>query len=137
MKIHISGDNLSKGLPVGNGGLYRATITGRKVSTASTGNPRMSLEFTIQSQGPNPNVNTIGKTVYGNYIFTEDSLWIANILYSVVTGSNIPEADYTPDEFFNLLWNVAQNKSVMIEVTDKEYQGVTRSNITKVMAISG
>ena len=136
MKIHIDGQTLSKRLPAGNAGLYKATITGRKIATAkSSGNPKMQIELTLNSEGPNTDVKTIGKCVYDNITFTEDSIWRANLLYSAVTGGqDIPRADYTADEFFNLLWSVCQNRQLIIEVTDEVYEGVARPRVTRYQA---
>lgn len=136
MKIHIDGQTLSKRLPAGNGGIYRATITGRKIATSkSSGNPKMQLEFTLNSEGPNPAVKTIGKAVYDNLTFTEDSLWRANLLFNVVSGGqDIPAADYTPDEFFNMLWNACQNKQLVIEITDEVYEGTARPKVSRYQA---
>ncbi len=128
MKIRIDGSVLSKRL-----GVYRATITGRRIGTSRRGqNPVMSIEFTLNSQGPNPESRTVGKCVYDNITFTEDSIWKANTLYSAVTGRDIPEGDYTPDELFALLWNVCQGKEVIITVADETYEGITRPRVTSI-----
>lgn len=135
MKMHIDSSTFSKRLPAGNAGTYRATITGRKVATAkSSGNPKMQLELTLNSEGPNKEVKTVGKCVYDNITFTEDSMWKANLLFSVLTGKDIPVADYTPDELFNLIWNAAQNKSLIVEIADEVYDGVARPRVTRYQA---
>ncbi|MBT9167913.1 MAG: hypothetical protein DDT19_01257 [Syntrophomonadaceae bacterium] len=137
MKIHIDGQSLSKRLAPGSGGIYRAVFSGRRIGVSKTsGNPTMNLELTIQTQGPNPDVKTVGKAIYDVITFTEDSLWRANLLYNVVTGKDIPEADYTADELFALLWNTIANKVVTIEVQDDTYEGVTRPKVTRYLSLA-
>jgi len=133
MKMRISSDSLGRTFP---GGLYKATFTGRKVSTSSQGNPQMRLELTINSSSPAEGVETVGRKVFDNITFTEESLWKANLVFNVVTGSDIPEEEYSADELFDLIWNNVQNKQVTLELEEEQYEGRKRMRISKYHQIA-
>jgi hypothetical protein len=136
MKIFISPETLTKNLTPGNGGIYRATITNQKVATSGAGNPTLRLEFTLQSQGPNPESKTIGKSVWDSYAFTEDALWKINATYKAITGTDIPQAEYTPDELFLLLWNVTRGQTVLVTIEDELYNKEMRPRIKSIATIT-
>ena len=134
MKIRTSPALLGRTFP---GGIYKAVISGRKVTTSKeAGNPLMQIEFTITSPGPDPKVETIGRKLWDNLTFTEQSIWKSNFLHVAVTGQDIPDKEFSSDEFFAYMWNVVQNKPVLLEVVEGSYNGQARMEISKVSRLA-
>jgi hypothetical protein len=91
----------------------------------------MSLELTITSNAPDGSADTVGRKLFDNITFTEESLWKANLVFNMVTGQDLPENEYSPDELFDLIWNTVQNKGVMLELAVDTYQDQKRMKISK------
>ena len=126
MKIHVPKD-LS--LPVVPPAVYKASVTGYKVKTSQEGNLYILWEFTLLSQGPTAEVNTVGRKVFDQTTFTEDSLWRLHQLMEATTGKGLKEGDYEVDELVAYATSHILNKDVVINVVTDVYQGQNRTRV--------
>lgn len=115
------------------GGVYKAQATDHKVGTSQAGNPKMSIGFTLTSEGPDPAIKTIGRKIFANVTFTEESIWFGNQIHVAATGKDLPDKDFTPDEFFTYLWSKVDKKNFILTISEgKGLDGTTRMNIDSI-----
>ena len=114
---------------------YEASMTSAVPATAQgTGNPMLKVVFTLHSEGPNPEIKTIGRTVKDNLTITPESLWRINMLFLACTGKDLPEANYSLEDFQNLVTGNCMNKQILVDTASEVYQGRPQSKITAFKA---
>lgn len=119
-------------------GIYRVVCTGCKTRTSAAGNLCLGPELTIQNQGPDDSVKTVGRKVFANWTLTEESLPIVNTAYKALTGQDLPAGSFEIDEFASLITSNIQNKECLVEVQLRTGQdGVERNDIKKWVKIEG
>jgi len=133
MKISVPKDLNS--FSVVPAGIYRAAVTGYKCGTSAAGNPKISVEMTIQSDGPNGE-KTVGRKVFDNLTLTENALGIVDSKFKALTGDNLPVGDFEIDEFMNMITSRINGREAVIEVTITSGDNGERNNIKKMTAIS-
>jgi hypothetical protein len=139
MKIHVP-----KGLgpqPV-PGGSYRARISKVELGvTKSSGKDMINFEYTILSNGPGGET-TIGRKVFDNPVVQENTMWRINIPFQACTGEELPEGDYSIDEFFMIIKNSCLNKEVIVDVAveiikEGARAGEETNKLTSVHSMNG
>lgn len=113
-------------------GVYQANVTGTNVKQTQKGDPMISVEYTITSQGADPEEKTIGRKVFDNLIINEQSLWKIAIVVKALTGQDLPTGQMSVDEFINLITSAIQGKSCLIRVDTETYEGVVRNRVREV-----
>jgi hypothetical protein len=116
MFINITPETLQGPAPV-PAAIYRALVSGATVKTSQNGNPMISVELTIQSQGPDESVKTIGRKVFDNWTLIESCLGMINSKFKALTGQDFEQRQYSIDEFANMITSRIQNKECLIQVT--------------------
>jgi len=129
MRVVVPKDLGTQPIPAG---VYRAIYKKHTLSMSQQNNPVMWTTFTVLSQGPSSEVNTVGRVVTSNLTFTEDSMWRANQLYRAVTGRDLEPGEYNAEELAEMIANAARTKEVVIVVDVDEYQGTKRNRITEI-----
>lgn len=123
-------------------GVYKATITKSDLKrTKDNTKDMISLQFTISSNGPDPNEKTMGRKLFENLLLTEDSLWRADLVFKAATGKKIPEVlepekSYSTDEFYGFFSNLVINKEVILVVGVEVYEGKTQNKVSEVRSAS-
>lgn len=102
-------------------GVYKALVSKTEVVTTEAkpgkaSKPMIKVEYTLQSQGPNPQEKTIGRKVFDNLVISEETLWRVDIAVRAATGAGIPKGDYEIDELVMKLTSLIENKEVMLRL---------------------
>jgi hypothetical protein len=119
-------------------GVYKARFSSHKIGQSTTGNPMLTFELTILTQGPNADVKTQGRKVFDRISITESSLWRLNLPYRAVVGNDIPPMDCEVDELMNHVVSALTNQEVIVAMSSKVGgDGVTRSEITGYKPVNG
>jgi len=126
MKIHVPKDTGLELIPAGG---YKAVVSGYRVKTSAQGNPYILWEFTLQSQGPDPTANTVGRKVFDSTTLTEESMWKTASLVNAVKAAPVSEGDYEVDELIENLKARVLNKELFIRVDTESYQGQLRTRV--------
>lgn len=118
--------------------IYRVVCTGHKQRNSAAGNLVIAPELTIQNQGPDETIKTIGRKLFGNWTLTEESLPIVNTGYKALTGEDIPAGDFELEELAILIGNNILNKTCLVQVElRKGPDGVERNDIKRWTKIEG
>ncbi len=126
MKIHVAKD-LNPG-PI-TSAKYGAEITKMKPGLSKAKNPKIEVELTIITKGPNGDKEkTIGRKVFDNLTLTENALWKVGAAFKAVTGKDLPEGDYTCDELTNLITSAMTGKSVCVSLSLDQNEGYKPKN---------
>lgn len=117
--------------------IYKVLCTGVKHRTSQAGNLVIQPELTIQNQGPDASVKTIGRKLFGNWTLTEDSLGIVNTGYKAFTGHDLPAGDFEVEQLIDMISNDILNKECLVQVEMRTgTDGVERNDIKKYTKIS-
>lgn len=118
--------------------IYRVRCTAFKTRTSAAGNLCISPELTIQNQGPDESVKTVGRKVFDNWTLTEDCLPIINTAYKALTGMDLPAGQFEIDEFVGMVTSNILNREALVQVEIKPDQnGVERNQIKRWTRIEG
>lgn len=132
--------NLSSGFETVPAAIYKAAVTGYKVGTSKAGNPKIDVELTIQTQGPDESVKTIGRKVFDTFTISEAALPVVNTKYKALTGMDLPAGQFEVDEFINMITSNILNKTSLVQVTLDPRQDDPeqfRNNVKKYSHIEG
>lgn len=117
-------------------GVYRATFTGHKYRTTSTEKPALQLELTLKTQGPNPDVKTVGRKIFDLITLSEDTMWRLNMPFKAVTGVDLPAGtEFSVEELIAFVTGSLMGQDVVINTDLREYQGTMRDNIKSYQTI--
>jgi hypothetical protein len=144
MKISISKDDLGQDRTPAPAGTYRSTIT--KVSaqaSAEKKTPMLKIEHTLRTQGPDSEVNTVGKKVIDFILLTPEAIWKANLYVNACTGKDIETGDWTVEELEAFISNSILNKDCTLDLSIDSFtdpkqpeKGVqSRNKISKIHAM--
>ena len=118
--------------------IYRVIVTGSKTRNSAAGNLVVAPELTIQNQGPDESVKTIGRKLFGNWTLTEEALSVVNAGYKALTGNDLPAGDFELEELAIRICNDILNKSCLVQVEIRKGQdGVDRNDIKRWTRIEG
>lgn len=118
--------------------IYKVRCTGVKSRNSQAGNLVIVPELTIQTQGPDESVKTIGRKLFGNWTMTEDSLPVVNTAYKALTGRDLPVGDFELEELVLRISNDILNKECLVQVEiRKSPDGVDRNDIKRWTKIEG
>jgi hypothetical protein len=135
MRINVP-KNASVPTPVPPG-IYKVCVTGTKVRTSEKGNLCINPELTIQSQGPDESIKTIGRKVGDNWTMTENALSVWATAYKVLVGKELPEGEFEIDEFVARITSDVLNKECLVQLEIREdSNGVPRNQIKRYTALS-
>jgi len=127
MRIVIPNDMTLPPIPPAT---YRATISDQKYKTSSSGNPMLVLTLTLKSQGPIPEIKTVGRKLPDMIPITEDTLWRLNMVFKACTGADLPAGkDFSVEELISFVVSNVLNKEVVVLTDNETYQGTVRSRI--------
>jgi hypothetical protein len=134
MKLFIPKD---MGVKAISEAVYQGTISKVELRTSKKGDPMISYEYTILSQGPDPEEKTIGRKVFDQSVLTDDVLWRHNIIVKAATGQEIPqllepEKEYSIDELFGAISNWVLNKNVILVIGKESYEGKENNKVKEV-----
>jgi hypothetical protein len=134
MKIVVPQDLSLPPIPPG---VYKASVTGYKIKTsAETGNPYVQWEFTLLSQGPTAEIKTVGRKVFDNTTFTEESLWkLASLLEAV--GEKLEPGEFELEDLVNFTTSRVLNKELVLRVEVETYQGQVRTRVKEYKPAQG
>lgn len=91
-------------LPVTNP-LYEAVIADAFLGKSGTGNPKLTVKYTVTSEYTGPEAkakdfeSTVGATVIETFSLQEQAIWKLNDLFKKVTGDRIPAGEMTEEQF--------------------------------------
>jgi hypothetical protein len=118
MQIKVPSD-IGSDLKILPEGVADATISDLFLGTSTTGNPKVTVKYLISSQMPTKgqtyiddngeeqafpkDFNTVGEVVLETFSLQPQALFNLNSLWKSVTSSNLPQGDYSPEEFIDLL----------------------------------
>lgn len=136
MKINIPKDvGKPQSVPPG---IYRVRVTGSKIRTSQSGNLCVGPELTIQNQGPDESVKTVGRKVFDNWTLAESSIGIVNTAYKALTGHDLPAGEFELDELANRITSDVLNREAIVEVViAPDLNGVDRNSVKKWTKIEG
>lgn len=132
-------DVLAKAAEGGGGeaipaGPYDAVIEETEAKAASTGSPMIVAVFKVES-GP-----YAGAKVWNNFVLTDKSagIFMANMMSLGLTAEQIKTSVPTPDlQGLGILAQMLIGARARITVTQKDWQGRMRNEITKIQAATG
>lgn len=118
--------------------VYRVRCTGYKTRTSQKGNLCINPELTVQTQGPDETVKTIGRKIFDGWTMTEESLPVVNAAYKALTGEDLPAGEYEIDEFVAIITSRILNREALVQVDiGLDQAGVERNNIKRWTKIEG
>jgi len=119
-------------LPDVPGGMYSANASGFRVKVSLEGNAYILWEFTLLSQGPSTEVNTVGRKVFDQTTLTEKSLWRLDSLLKATGNEGLTAGqEFTVDELVAYSTARILNKNLIILITIEPYQGQNRVRVTE------
>jgi hypothetical protein len=69
--------------------------------------------------------------VFDGPVIQENTMWRINIPFQACTGEELPNGDYSLDEFFGIVSSDCQNKEVIIDViTEVQSEGKRKGELT-------
>lgn len=134
MFINITPESIAGPAPV-PAAIYRAVVSGYKVGTSQNDNPKINVEFTIQNQGPDETVKTIGRKVFDNWTLTEACFGMINTKFKSLTGNALPLGQFSVDEFANMITSQISNKECLIQVVVVPGTNGPMNNIKAISAM--
>lgn len=124
MKVFIPEDLGLKPIPPG---IYKVTATGFEVRTSQQGNIYLRVTFTVLSQGPDPDINTVGRKFSDNFTFTEESIWKLAQLFEAATKTKIPSKEWELDELLAFIQEHVSGKEFLANLATETYEGQVRT----------
>lgn len=130
--------------------IYKAVVTGTELKKSTGDEPKdyTSIELTIQSQGPDENVKTIGRKTFDMLTWTDKALSVSNKKVKQITGREITEiiepGQISVEELHMAISNAMLNKSVLVQLTVEPVkrdgvvaEGEFRNNVKKYQRTEG
>lgn len=128
-------------------GIYKALVTSTTLKKSEkTQNDYTQVEFTIQSQGDDQNIKTIGRKCFDNWVWTPESLGVVEGKYKALTGGSLTEfaGDGVNCEQLHMqISNRILNRECLLQVTLEPVkrdgvivEGEFRNNIKKIQALT-
>jgi len=106
-------------------GSYQATVSKAVAKKSTTGNPMITLDFTVRKDIEQPHG---GDSVrFDNLVLTEASMWKVQTYAKAMGLPDGMEVD-TPEELASIMLGC----NVEIEVGEREYQGKTYAEVKRV-----
>lgn len=87
-------------------GVARAQIESILPGKSKSGNPKATVKYVITDEMdtiPDGEASAVGETVLETFSLLPKALWKLNALYKDVTGQRIPQGDFSPEDFFEML----------------------------------
>lgn len=134
MNINVTKEAL-QGPPAIPSAIYKGVISGSNTRQSKNDNTVLNLEVTIASQGPDPEVNTVGRKVFISMTMTEKAIGIVARDYKGITGQDMPLGNFTVDELIGRITSDCMNKEVLVQVETKPHPNDPDrmvSNVAKV-----
>ena len=119
--------------------LYTAQLADIFLGKSGTGNPKVTIKFTVTSEYEGPEAKekgfepTLGATIIDTYSLQEQAIWRLNDLYKKVTGERIPAGESSEEAFLAMLKKalVGTNFNLLMKV-GKTNKGDERMEIEKM-----
>lgn len=108
-------------------GVYLANISKMEWEISKSGKPMSNTEFTVISDGPDPNEKTKGKKLFEYIVIHPDTLWRVSEFLKNVCGKDIVDLfgvgeKVTENEIFMRMKNECLNKEVKLSVGIEMYK---------------
>lgn len=130
-------------LPVTNP-LYEATISDAFLGKSQSGNPKLTVRYTVTSEYTGPEAkekdfeSTIGAPVIETFSLQEQAIWKLNDLFKKVTGDRIPAEEYDEEEFLNMIKKaIVGTKVTLLLKHGTSNKGEKRLEVDKLEVASG
>jgi hypothetical protein len=147
MQIQVPSD-LGSDLKILPEGMADATISDLFLGTSAAGQPKLTVKYLISSQmntkgqtyiddegdeQPFPkDFNTVGEVVLETFSLQPQALFNLNSLWKGVTGNNLPQGDYSPDEFISLLKEELKGRDFKLSLEHgRTNRGVIQTQVKK------
>jgi hypothetical protein len=138
MKIHVPED-MGDSLKMFESDVYDATVKRVSVGEArSSGAPKCTIAWVISSEfsGKRPKgyESTVGNIVLDTYSLQEQALWRLNDTVVTLTGSRIPQGEFSKEEFEAWLKDNLVGLSGKLKVVrEEDNRGRERMNVEEVL----
>lgn len=134
MKIIVP-ENVGGDLKVLPEGPCQAVVDRIIFGTSQTGNPKATVRWTVTSEmyPKDAPATSVGENVLDTYSLQSQALWRLNSLYKEATGNNLPQGDYTPEEFIDLIESELKGMEFnLILGTELSPEGDEQTRVQKV-----
>ena len=130
MQIHVPED-LGGKLRLLPDDIYKCAIQDMFLGTSKEGNPKLTLKWVLQSEYSGKHkkdyISTIGENVLETFSLLPQAMWNLNDLYKTVTGEQLPQGDYGPEEFVALLKEQLLGVEMQLRLVTDNASGTDRS----------
>lgn len=117
-------------------GVYDATLDKMMFGKSKEGNPKITVKWIVTSENAEDGEDTtVGETILDSYSLLPQALWRLNRLYKEFSGEDIPQSDYSPEEFLTMLEETLKGVSAKV-VTENEVNPNTGKPMTKVQQVA-
>lgn len=103
----------------------------------TSGAPKLTVKWVVQSEYSGKHgedyVSTVGENVLEAYSLQPNALWKLNNLYKTTTGERLPQGDYQPEEFVDMVKNALIGAECLIDVMTDSSQGRERSVVANIL----
>lgn len=111
------------------GSIYQARFKKHKQTESEAGNPNLWLTFELLTQGSNPEIDTVGRTVTDNVTISKESMWRVNEVFEAATGESLIDKDWELEEFVEMYISNLQDKIFTLDVKVTTFKGKLRNSI--------
>ena len=110
-------------------GAYQVQVSKIELRRSDKGNNYFNVELNVASQGPDLNEKTIGRKVFDNVPFTNESIFRTNAFYKACTGNDLPEGDHSIEELAAKISSMCIGAKTLVILQTETYLGIARSKV--------
>jgi len=115
---------------------YEAAIQDIFYGLSQSKQPKITVKWVIQSEYSGTKdkdyQSTVGENVLEAYSLQPNALWKLNTLYKTITGDRLPQGDYEPDDFVQMLKDNLIGSEALIDVVTEDMVGSDRSVVRNI-----